>query len=313
MNIGYGLRAAVLSFGVFFLLHGLLALVVSTLALRLNPYLERSNPRTAERLLFTLRLLPAVLALSFTLAVVTPAYFRWERQLGVEPVGILITIAALMGALCWMQAVLRSVGALLEARRTRQLLETDELVLAVAGVWSPRIIVSRGFLNSIPAEHRAIAIRHEMAHFRAADNLKRLLLLLTPPVTPIKTDGVYSRVDATWSHYTERAADDDAVNGDPEQATMLAELLLRIARRHEATRPAALACAIVGSTSGLRSRVEHLISIDERVQRGRTWPSVTLPAVLLLSPVLAAFSVGASKPVFEFIERLLLHAWLLHA
>lgn len=308
MILSYTLRASILGFGCFFLLHALLGMAVSA-AVNLR-VLERIRPLSAKNLLMAFRLLPSICAAVFSCGVVIPAYFRWERQLGSETVGIFILLAAVAGVAIWLQSLSRSARALQMSLQMReQILETGEPFLAVAGIMRPRIIVTRGFLESIPSGQRAVALRHEMAHFRAADNLQRLLMLLAPPVLP-GFDAGFTRLEQAWARYAERAADDVAVKGSPERATLLAEVLVRVARSR-GPRPHLLVSTLVESQSDLSRRVQRLVSnsADEATAFDRR--AVPCTAALIGAPLLVCSYLalgGTSKAAFDLIERLLLHA-----
>lgn len=312
MSFSYGVRAAILGFGFFFLLHAVLGLAAS--AFSPSRIFERIRPSTAARLLLALRLLPALCGMLVTSGLVVPAYFQWELEQASEPVSLLITLAAAAGIFVWIQSLARSARALQSSPRLhgpepQHVLETGELFLAVAGILRPRIIVSRGFLQSVPAAQREIAMRHEMAHFRAADNLKRLLMLLAPSIAPGCAIG-YDRLEQAWARFAERAADDLAVGGEPERGAVLAEVLLTVARSGCHLR-LALSSALVESQIELRARVERLFRQPDTSSGARDRIFTILCASLLLSPLGVAFWLvarGASQPFFHLIERLLLHA-----
>jgi Zn-dependent protease with chaperone function len=295
MNYPYAARAVLLACGSFFLLYAAFGLAVAAVP---NRWLcDRMSPRSAASLLLALRFLPILCALSLTAGLVVPAYLQGELATGAETVGWFITLAASAGVSLWIQSLVRSTRALntvrrLQGRERRRVLETGDPFLAVTGILRPRIVVSRGFLEAIPVAQQEVAMRHEMAHFRAADNLMRLLMLLTPPLA-------FASLEQSWARYAERAADDRAVEGDPEGATLLAEVLLRVARSRAKNSPV-LASALVGSASEIHARVERLLTPQSQPDHNF---ALLLLAPLLLTAWLAA--QGVTESLFALLENLL--------
>jgi hypothetical protein len=295
MNFAYLERAVILCLGCFFLVHAVLGLIASCAAN--HPVLERINPRNAARLVLALRLTPCLAALLISVGVVARGYFQWESEPGAEGVSLALTIAAAAGALIWMQSLARFILALCtQVPREGELIDTSEPFLAVAGIFRPRMIASRGFQETIPEAQRDIAKRHEMAHFVAADNLKRLLMLVAPCFG-------LGRLEQLWARYAERAADDRAVAGDPERAALLAEVLVTVARGRRQNVPL-LTSSLVDSRVDLQTRVERLLRACDDQQQGVP----ALFTILIASPLVVAIALvamGSSKSVFPVIERLL--------
>ena len=113
-------------------------------------------------------------------------------------------------------------------------------------------------MNALPAEQLAAALRHEEAHRVSRDNLKRLLLLLTPGLLP-GLHGFHA-IERGWARFTEWAADDEAVAGDAHLSLYLAAALVRIARMGGAPAPSPLATSFLGDSRELSARVDRLLS-----------------------------------------------------
>lgn len=305
MTLDYFSRAIVLGLGSFFVIHAILGVAAVVIARVLS--FEHMLPATAVRLLLSLRLFPPLVSFAVTCVAVIPAYFLWERQPNQEQVAVLGLILALGGLAICFQGLIRGTLALYRSQRVQaRIVESADLFLAVAGIRQPRIVVSRGFLDAVPAAHREIAMQHELAHFAAADNLKRFLMLLAPPLAPFCNNAGFCELEQTWARFAERVADDRAVAGDPERAAMLAEVLVMVARS-ECASAQLLASSLVGSAGEVHRRVERLL-LDPVMPSGRTGLrySVVLPvATILLFPLIAA--QGQSQEFFRFIERILLH------
>lgn len=130
-------------------------------------------------------------------------------------------------------------------------------VLAVAGVFRPRLLISRRVLSELSCEQREAALRHEHAHRTSGDNLKRLLMMLAPDALPFVA--TFGGLERGWSKFTEWAADDEATAGDPQRALSLASALVRVAKMGARPRANVLSCSLVGGTQELSERVDRLL------------------------------------------------------
>jgi beta-lactamase regulating signal transducer with metallopeptidase domain len=145
-------------------------------------------------------------------------------------------------------------------------------LLALAGVYRPRLVVSDGVLGALSAEQLAVALRHEKAHLGSRDNLKRLLLLLAPDAIPLVAR--FSLLDREWSRLSEWAADDEAVEGDARRALSLAEALLRVARMGAGPRLSYLHTSLVVADQDLSARVDRLLHLEPMRFESLRWKSV---------------------------------------
>ena len=276
MMLSYLLRLFCLCLAAFFLVHTAAGLLV-TLTARLAVRAARGMPpRRAARFLFTLRLLPAALALFFVLGVCVPSYLWLETEVSGEEVGAACLAAAALAAAQCAFALTRGLRAAARTRRHARawqqaartsilpgaaspvwILDARPPVLALAGVFRSRLVISRPVLHALSPEQLAAALRHEEAHRRSHDNLKRLLLLLAPSLLP----GVhgFAALERAWARFTEWAADDAAVAGNPASSLSLATALVRVARLGGAVSPSPIAAAFLGDTSELSERVDRLL------------------------------------------------------
>lgn len=303
ITLSYFCRAAALGFGVFFLANAIVGLLGAAAA-RWRGF-DRMEAREAARLLLALRLLPAIVALVLAAEVVFLGFLAYERQKGGEPVNAWLTLAALAGLVGWSESATRSLRAVVNSRRWRAgILETSDPFLTVAGIRHPRIIASRGFLETTPQPLQEVALRHELAHFESGDNLKRLLVLLMPELLPLVRVG-FRNLDSVRMRYVERAADDRAVAGDPERGMLLAEVLVRTARGRVLA-PPVLASPLIDAAAELQPRVERLLNLRPAPCGSRYLPGVVFAVLLAMPPTLAAML--PARPLFEWAERFLLHA-----
>jgi Zn-dependent protease with chaperone function len=284
MNLPYTLRLLCLCGASFFLIHMALALAARLAAGTAVRVAEHLQPRSAARLLFLLRLAPLVLTLIAVLTFCIPSYLWLEPDATGEKVGLFCMTMAVLGVALWLPALKRVMGAvrgtnryLSECERHGRrihvpgedspalLLSDKSPVLAVAGVFRPRLLISRRILRELSAEQREAALRHEHAHRTSGDNLKRLLILLAPDAVPFV--GTFSGLERAWSKFTEWAADDEATAGDPERALTLASALVRVAKMGSRPRASVLSCSLVGGTQELSQRVDRLLRPQPRPEK----------------------------------------------
>ncbi len=199
------------------------------------------------RLLFTLRLLPAVLAVLVVLLILAPAYTAHEPRQDVEPVSFKLALLALLSAAGLLLAGWRGVAAWIATRRLLRdwLQQAEPLagsvqgvkayrlphpfpVLALVGVWKPRLFIAEKLLKTLsPAELQA-ALAHEAGHLAARDNGKRALLRACRDVLTLVPCG--RTLDRAWHDAAEEAADEFAARKGQASALDLAAALVKIAR-----------------------------------------------------------------------------------
>jgi hypothetical protein len=279
MIVPYLLRLLCLCLASFFLLNFLLGLTASMASRAAVRVAERIRPRSATRFLLTLRLLPPTLAVGIVLGLCVPSYLWLEPDSASERAGLACLAMASLGALSWSLALRRAAWAIAaslgchrmwrkagrEASRSRELsgvvvVERETPLLALAGVFRPRLIVSGAVLRALPAEQLALAFDHEKAHRDSRDNLKRLLLLLAPDAIPFVTG--FRLLDRAWAKFSEWAADDEAARGDSHRALSLAAALLRVARMGAAPRLSFLHTSLVPGDHELSARIDRLLRFE---------------------------------------------------
>ena len=276
MSLPYTARLLCLCCASFFMIHLALAAAARLGSGPVVRVAGRMKPNAASRLLFALRMSPTVLSLFVVLAFCIPSYLWLEPEATGEKVGLTCVLMAVLGAAIWAVALARVAGAV---RGTNQYLQhcerhgrrfsvpgevTPALLLsdksptvAVAGVFRPQLVISHRVMRALSPEQREAALRHERAHCTSSDNLKRLLILLTPDALPfLKTFG---RLERAWSKFTEWAADDQASGGDPQRALSLAAALVRVAKMGSKPRVSYLSCSLIGGDQELSERVDRLL------------------------------------------------------
>ena len=133
----------------------------------------------------------------------------------------------------------------------------DLPAVTVSGVWRPRVLVSEAALAILtPAELRS-ALRHEAAHVRCLDNLKKLLFRFS--VFP----GM-SQLEAAWSDAAELAADAAAVSSIKD-ALDLAAALIKLSKLGPMRATPQLSTALLSSPAdSLPLRLARLFAWEEK-------------------------------------------------
>jgi hypothetical protein len=297
MTGAYYIRLACLSLAAYFVIQLATGLLARALAHRLPAMGLR--PRESARALLLLRWLPTLFALALVTAVCIPAYLRFEPGESGEELGLGCLLGALSTLALWFGAALRGVS---QVRRSRSRLREGSAsgpMIAVAGFFRPRLLLSHQVVTLLTHEQLDAAVLHERAHADAFDNLKRLLLAFTPGLLP----GVrgFTALERQWARFTELAADDDAVAGDPHRALALASALVRVARL--GVNPAPLTSSLLDG-DGLTERVERLLhpAPYEHSYRGM------IPALALAGTAALCASGWALRPeALQSAHQLLEH------
>ncbi len=288
MKLDYFPRLGLIACASFFLLQTAFNLVLGCTGRWLVRRARRQPPRWAARQLFLFRILPFALALALTGAYCLPGFLRWEPKVR-EGAASWFLLAAVAGMLWLVIPFLRAARAQWQTWRLLRLAgregnpirvscESQPLwllslrtpLLALAGGWRPRLLISYSVLQALPDEELQAALRHEAAHRRYHDNLKRFCLLLLPPAWPGRRNA--QALEQEWARQSEWAADDAACFGEIEfqgknhqTALALASALVRIAKLqrgsalHGAELPSQLCVSLTGDLNALCERVERLL------------------------------------------------------
>jgi hypothetical protein len=321
----YLARLVCLCLAAFFLVHAALGLAVSTL----NPWAVRAARRMAPargaRLLLALRLFPCGFALFAVAGLCTPSYLWLEPKGAPEPVGPACLAAAALGLAIWAVSLGRAARALARSlrhlRRCREqhgevrlpgeraavwVVEEAAPCVMLAGVLRPRIVISRNVAAALPAAQLAVVIRHERAHGKARDNLKRLVLLMAPGMLPWAPG--FRTLERAWAKISEWAADDRAAAGKVRRSLELAAALVRVARLGSAVSAPALATSLMADDTDLAERVDRLLRPMRRAAgRAHREPVLAASGGLLLTGALAAVTAHpvTLHSAHEFLEFLI--------
>jgi beta-lactamase regulating signal transducer with metallopeptidase domain len=235
---------------------------------------EHSAKRRAS-LLFAVRMAPLVTATAITLGLALPSFLLLEPRAIDEPLSGTLLVLALCGFLLVAVGTANSLIALIQAAKpiatwtshahldaydgSIPLLRIAAAAppLTVAGILRPRMFLSDAAAFVLAPKELQSALRHEVAHVRRRDNLKKLVLRF------VAFPGMVE-LEAAWNEATEMAADDAAVSSANE-ALDLAAALVKVSRLvcYNAA-PVALTTALVHSPAeSVNARVERLIAWSE--------------------------------------------------
>ena len=278
----------------------ILNLAATIAVARLSPRLIARAGDASPGFWLALRLAPAMVSLAFAAAVFVPSYWRYEPREFVEGFDVSLTIlaalglaiiaaAASRGAAAWRRAS-RRTAAWMRASRPLTLPGTDlpayvidaeAPVMALVGVFRPRLLMTQPVLDALTGEELGAAAAHELGHWRALDNLKRLAMCAAPDV--LFAAGAARALERRWAAAAEHAADRGA-GASGEARCALASALVKVARL---TPPAvSLAEPISALVDGgdITARVHNLLDeAPASESRGAArWLAFAIPAAILI-------------------------------
>jgi Zn-dependent protease with chaperone function len=328
VSLSYALRLLSISLSSFFLVHTLLSAALNLAAPRAIRFAANCGTRFGAKLassfLFAYRLAPPTLASLAVLLFCVPSYLWLEPPASTEEVGLPCLILAVLGAAICLSPLARIAKVLADSARfskacqarghqTRFRGDSSPVwvvprmspLLAVSGILRQEVFISADLLRTLSHSELSAALRHERAHRLWRDNLKRLLLLSAPRALPASRGLV--QVERAWSKFTEWAADDLAVAGDPRRAVSLASAIVRVARLGSAApHPAFLSSLVEGCE--LEERVERLLHVASAAGKGTSRGRLVLFAascVLAAASTAYFFGPAVLLAAHELLERLI--------
>jgi hypothetical protein len=326
MILPYLLRLLCLCFASFFVLNAAAGLLVCISSESAIHFAASRTPMRAARLLLGLRLLPFLLAVLFVLELCVPSYLWLEPTAASERVGLMCGVLGLLGAATWLDSLARTAQSLRASLRHHRLcrfagqearlpgesspvvlVENPAPLLAMAGLFRPRLLISRSVLQNLSAEELEAALAHEHAHRASKDNLKRLLMQLAPDIFPFLHP--LRTLERTWSQFAEWAADDQATAGDSGRAVSLAAALVQVARLGRGARLPFLSTSLLASDRDLCARVDRLLETRPVIPAPPTQPQPALgtAGVLLVGCTAALLATPATLAMVHELLELLLH------
>jgi Zn-dependent protease with chaperone function len=270
-----------LLFAVMFLSIALATFAILPAVRLANRFADRADSSGMANILFVLRAFPILLGAVASLGLALPAFLEFEPHTTHEIPGAPLLVFA--GAGIAFMAVM-SVRCILAMRATRRVrgkwledarllpdakthipvycVERAASLLAVTGIFSPRIFVSRDVVDNLTPAELDAALSHEMAHVSATDNLKQLFLKVTSPPHWLHS---LAKVDFHWARFAELAADERAMTSGAS-ALELASALVKVGRLSVGRRPALLTAShlVDGCAESTMGRVARLRDLLER-------------------------------------------------
>lgn len=286
---------------------------------------------TRARLLFSLRTLPALLALLFVALLLVPSYLAYEPRHTTESVSLKLGLLAVLSAAGLAVSIVRGIAT----HRATANLTSDWLqqgtpieiegieieayrinhpfpLIGIVGFLRPRLFIATQVLELLTPEEIAAAIAHENGHLTARDNLKRGLLQACRDALLIIPSG--RLLDKSWSEASEEAADENAARQGNTVALDLASALVKIARTiplgARPTMPAGVFLLGDEETKGIKSRVRRLIALATNpVVGARQGVLANLFVWAPASMLLVGFMIAATNPfLLSRVHYLIEHA-----
>lgn len=240
---------------------------------------QQRTPERAGGLALTLRLLPLAAAALASVALCLPSYMWLEPHGHAEAMSAVCLALALAGGIGLGVILLRAARVIAASRRYERLaLRTGAMreiagqpvrvlpgaapSMAIAGVWRPVLMISQAAHARLSREQLALGFGHEQAHRSAHDNLKRLLLAVTPVAGPRAR-----ALEQAWARMAEWAADDRAVAGDAQRSLTLASTLVAVAKLNAGGRTCGHLAPLVstleyGGGQELSERIARLLAFE---------------------------------------------------
>ena len=246
-------------------------------------FLKNQTAKKQARFIFALSVFPFAGALIFVLAFLLPAYLLYEPHKSGEVVSFKLAVLSFISLSGISVAVYRVFGTWWTTRglvadwlKNAEPIEIENVfipvyrldhqfpVIAVVGMFRPRMFVAKQIFESLsPAELRA-AIAHEHGHLAARDNFQRIILRISRDLLVFPLGKTLERA---WTEAAESAADEYAAQtGGNLSAINLASALIKIARIvPEGAKPVMPAGAflITDQTESISRRIRHLLELSE--------------------------------------------------
>ena len=277
----FAARGVLVSLAFFATVYCPLSLLVA-FAWRGAKHIRQATAANTANLLFGLRIFPFVVSATVTVCFTFPSFWLLERKSPDEDAGTFIL--ALCSLLILGAGLIRVLKA--QARTTRVVTqwlmgattgEADGRMarlkasegappLVLLGFWKPRVMISDLAAAVLTDDELRVAVRHELWHARSWDNLKRVMVSLTP------FPGM-NGIESAWQETAELAADEAAV-ANRQEALDLAAALIKLSLSSQRWPGPLLATGLVSASCSISLRVRRLLqwhSAGRHDQRRWSW------------------------------------------
>ena len=270
--------------------------LVTLVALRLTSRSRAGSPG----FWLALRLSPAAVSLAFVAFVFLPSYWRYEPREFVEGFDLSLTTLAVLGLVVVGAAIVRGATALRRARRRADewmlagrpltlaetsipayAIESDAPVMALVGVLRPRLLITRPVLEALSDEELRAGIAHELGHWRASDNLKRLAMRAAPDL--LFATRAARALERRWAAASEQVAD-RGVGDNGRARCALASALVKVARLTPPVSSIAEPISALVDGGDITARVQRLLddAPSAATPRSARWLALTISAGALV-------------------------------
>ena len=320
----FALRGIAVSLTFFVLVYCLLSAVVAVGWRSLK--LLHATERRLTDLFFALRVLPLAVSVVVTFVFVVPSFqlleprsMNVEEGIGAMPLALGICARLLIACGCgrvitaqtqtsrvvagWLEGAHRlrvDAAAWTQADAVTFRSRREAPPLTLVGLRKPTVLVSEATVALLTPDELQVALKHELAHMRSRDNLKKLVFRFCP------FPGMAKLEDA-WSHAAELTADDAAVSS-LDDAVDLAAALVKLSRLIPVE--AAPVCTVGFVTGSISTRVTRLLAWSEaeagksRQMRMRPWHAIP-PVLIALLCVAATYApvLALTHEMTEWLVR----------
>ena len=293
----------------FVIINGAATLLVAQAARRLARQ-ERARPAAFW---LALRLLPSVVSIVLVATVFAPAYWLHEPRDYSEGFQAVLATFALLAFTVVVASISRAIAAWQRASRRAAnwmsvarpvelagasmpafRIETDAPVIALVGVFKPKLFISRRVMATLSEEELAASVAHEDGHRRAFDNLKRLALCAAPDF--LATTSIARELEQRWASAAEHAADRRAWTASDGEARAgrrcaLASAIVKVARLMPPAGRVTEPISTLFDGSDIESRVRSLLDAEAAIERHGVRPR---RVVLVIAAALAAIALASA-------------------
>jgi Zn-dependent protease with chaperone function len=315
-----------LIFGCFYAVH-LGASVIAYCLWRLAGHATNGlRAQTKANAILLLRIAPTAVAAVVALGFIAPAFLLYEPLVSDERVGYKLAVLAAVSAIGMAAAAGRIFASWWKTRRLvgdwlrgASQVAIDEVdipaytidhsfpVLAIVGVFRPRLFIAQTVLDALERSELKAAIAHELGHIASRDNLKRVLLRICGDLLVFPFAGSLQR---DWSESAELAADEcAAIHGSEYVPLDLASALVRIGKlvSHGTAYSLPTGAYLLDPQDGsLAVRVERLVGLTDAPLDHRSTNHLTVSVLgwTVLAASMSTFLLLAVNNSFlAFIHR----------